>query len=202
LILDVPYLEDSYIEDEANKILEKYHPSRTIPIPIESIVELGLRIDIAPFPNLYLQHRLRACMTRDRKTIFVDKKQYYEFEEICRFSIAHELGHHILHWKYLENLPYKDVVGYTDWKTSLPGKVSDRFESQGNRFAGFILMPTAELIEVCKKIVDGYRQELKGLRMDPWEYIANDVAAAFEVSPKAAEIQIRFVGIPSLIRLS
>ena len=198
---EIPYLEDAYIEEAANKILEKYHGSRTIPVPIETIVEVDLGIRVYPFPTLHVNHRLNAFMTGDRKIIFVDQRQYGQYVEKCRFSIAHELGHYVLHWKYHDALPYTDIVSYLDWRASLDRKVVDRFETQSGLFAGFVLMPTEELLGVCKRVVAEYRGELKGLRIDPWPYIANEIAEVFEVSPKSALVRIRTGDIPSRIHL-
>jgi hypothetical protein len=61
---------------------EEHHNPRTIPIPIETIVELDLRIHVELSLNLYANHRPNACITRDRQTVFVDEKQYCDPEAI------------------------------------------------------------------------------------------------------------------------
>ncbi len=199
---EIPYLEDEYIENTTVDLLAKYHPSRIIPIPIERIVEIGLRVVIYPFPGLHNNHRLNALLTGDRKVIFVDEKQYRQYVEKSRFSIAHEVGHYVLHWKYHEDLPYTYVDEYIAWRPTLPRKVVDRFETQSHIFAGFLLMPTDELVQACNQVVGEHEADLKySSGVDPWPYIANDIARIFEVSPPAALIRIRNGNIPSLVRL-
>lgn len=57
-----------------------------------------------------------------------------------RFTLAHEIGHYILH---------RDLIGdgVTDdaMYRSAPGVLGDRFEQQANAFAADILMPAAQV---------------------------------------------------------
>jgi len=203
LSFDIPYLDDENIEGTAADLLAKHHPSRTVPVPVERIAEIGLRIRVYPFPELYNTHGLNALLTGDQKVIFVDDKQYREYIPKARFSIAHEVGHHILHWKYCQDLPYRSIDEYVRWRLELPRKVVDRFEIQSHIFAGFLLMPTDELLEVCKAVVDEHKEELKILKpsTDPWPYIADDVAKAFEVNQPSALIRIQNSNIMSRIAI-
>ena len=71
-----------------------------------------------------------------------------------RFSIAHELGHYILHkYLYHENeLTISNPKEYYDFITKFPEKEYRSFEYQANQFAGRLLVPRNILVNEVIKI--------------------------------------------------
>ncbi len=199
--LEIPYLKYEEIKSVANKFLNDHWPSGEIPIPIEEIVELSLRLRIAPFPELFREIKLNAFLTADRSTIFVDEIQYNTYAEKYRFSIAHEVGHYVLHSEYYEHLPFSDIDTYKAWRLNADPEMVYRFEVQGNLFAELILMPSPQLVRVCEQVVKNHADHLKGVGKDVWPYLAKDVAVEFEVSPLSASIRIEHEDIPAIVSL-
>ena len=187
---EVSYLKYEKIKSVADKFLAEHWPPGEIPADIERIVELGLHPRIAP-----------AFLTVDRSTIFADQVQYDSYAEKYRFSIAHEVGHYILHSEYYDHLPFTDIAGYKKWRLSADPEMVSRFEVQGNLFAELVLMPGAQLLRVCKQVVKDRADELRGPGTDVWPYLAKDVAPEFKVSPQAASIRIQNGKIPALVPL-
>ena len=95
--IEVPTLSYENIREIAEQFLAVHWPSRTIPIPIEEIIELNLKINIAPLPNLWRDFRIDGYLNSNRNTICVDQYQYETLNEKYRFTLAHELGHYLLH---------------------------------------------------------------------------------------------------------
>ena len=95
--LEIPYFTYSGIGKSAQIFLTEYHPSFEIPIPIEEIVDVKLGLDIVPINNLYKDFGLSGYLTRDRSAIFVDQFQADNYEEKYRFTLAHEIGHYVVH---------------------------------------------------------------------------------------------------------
>lgn len=50
--IKAPFLNYDRLRQLAEAFIEKRHPSRGIPIPIEEIIDVGLHIDIVPIPGL------------------------------------------------------------------------------------------------------------------------------------------------------
>jgi len=71
--LDVPFFSYPNIQERCVTIINQYHPSFSLPIPIEEIIDIKLKINIFPFPNLYRTHRLNGALSSDRSTIYVDE---------------------------------------------------------------------------------------------------------------------------------
>lgn len=88
-----------------------------------------------------------------------------------RFTLAHEIGHYLLHRDMLD--------GGIEDDRMYRSRLSDQVERQANRLAGQILMPP-------------------GLVMTAWRAGARDIsrlADTFDVSEKAMEIRLQELGI-------
>jgi len=202
LILDIPYFTYSDIRQRAQTFLAQYHPSLELPVPIEEIVDVKMGINIFPFPRLYKDHGLNGFLSRDRTTIYVDELQYDQFNEKYRFTLAHELGHHVLHKSCYENLPFESPDEYVKWRLSVTPEDISWFETHGDWFAGYVLVPTNRLEQICLKVVSKYQDKFSEFKTIPdeiWSYISNEVATYFDVNPPVVEIRIKKENIPGKI---
>ena len=200
--LEIPYFSYADIGNKAQVFLTQYHPSFEIPIPIEEIIDVKLGLDIVPIPNLYKDFGLSGYLTRDHSAIFVDQFQADNYEEKYRFTLAHEIGHYILHRSFYEDLPFKSPDEYVAWRLSVPPEDMSWFETHGDWFAGHVLVPTAPLENICSKIVEKYQNRFAQFRTIPddiWSYISNEVALYFDVNPPVVEIRIKKENIPQKI---
>jgi Zn-dependent peptidase ImmA (M78 family) len=190
------------IGSRVGAFLYQHHPSFEIPIPVEEIIELKLGLDIFPFPRLYKDHGLNGFLSRDLSTIYVDETQYSQFNEKYRYTLAHELGHYVLHKACYEDLPFRTPDEYVQWRLSQSQGDISLFETQGEWFAGQLLVPTVQLEKVCKTVVAKYQETFKKfVKMpdDVWSYISNEVATHFDVNPPVVEIRIKKENIPAKI---
>lgn len=83
-------------------------PVYKVPVPIIEIVELDLGIDVNPIAGLQSRCDLDAFLERDLSTICIDHDLYMETrqENRLRFTLAHELGHLVLHKEEIRNAPF------------------------------------------------------------------------------------------------
>lgn len=191
--LKLPFLKYSQIGEESQQLLKQYWPSLTLPIPIEDIIDVKMGINIFPLPRLYIDFRQDGFLTADRKTIYVDEIQYDNYHKKYRFTIAHELGHYILHKECYENLSFQSTKEYIKWKASIPSEELDWFETQAHWFAAQILVPKIWLKKVCLEVINEYHDQLLSLTKIPddfWSYASNMVARRFDVSPPVIQIRM------------
>jgi len=73
------------------------------------LAEIDLKLDITPFDGLFEKYDVDAAVTQDLSGIYVDREAYVLLEKgtiwqqyRLRFSVAHELGHYVLHRKKAE----------------------------------------------------------------------------------------------------
>lgn len=205
----VEFISYEQIGEKAYETLRKYNYESTIPVPIEKIIEFNLKINIVPFNNLFKTYGINALISSDLKTIYVDEYLFTNINRSYRFTLAHELGHLILHKDYFSQINIKNL---TDWKKfiiSVDEKKYQRLEIQANHFAGQILVPQNPLINYFNiKLKNLFRklskEEIKSFKRDDYidlikNIISEKLAAIFEVSDKVIKIRIEKSSLVSKI---
>lgn len=143
------------IRSTAEKFLDKYVPDRQIPIPIEEIVEFELDIQIIPLP--YLKRRLNdieACMFSNMEEIAVDQNVLENIPLRYRFTLAHEIGHYVLHRSIYESASFANVDEWIEFNSNMPEKEHSWFEYQADAFAGLLLVPNVQFLSKINSIKD------------------------------------------------
>ena len=129
----------------AEEFLAEFHEERTLPVPIEEIVEFDFQLEIIPIEGIFDELRVDAFLTSDLKRIYVDQFAMQHRRRRYRFSLAHEIGHCELHKRLYEESRIESV---RDWKSVQASITEDSyawFEYQANSFAGLVLAPGDEL---------------------------------------------------------
>lgn len=183
----VPFREDSEIEEMAEAFLRKHNGMNDIPVPIESIIELDLGIDIVPERDLESRYSIGAFISRDGTEIRVDLKTYLHQLERYRFSLAHEIGHVVLGHVEIAN-QYDPSSFWGGTQTNLPSIFADRMEVQANKFAGMVLMPKEEVIRRYVEIVLHLTDRDERERHD---IATRHLAKSYEVNWQVAHIRLR-----------
>lgn len=191
----VKFLSPTDIEAAAEGFLQKHHPDRSLPIPIEEILDLKLEINIVPVPGLFRQHNIDAFLSFDFNELYIDDEQLENRPNRARFSMAHEAGHLVLHRQYISSLEIRSIER---WKEIVLGKGSGHavMETQANMFAGFLLMPS-DLLE------EAFENEKAKLKQHPFfktgelppdtilaAYLAKNIARLFDVSEQSAQLRL------------
>lgn len=130
--LTIQRLSYKRIGEIADQFLSQYHPGLSPPIPIEEIAEQKLKLKIREQINLKKNYDVDGFLLSDLTTIFIDLDLYIKFENRTRFTIAHEIGHLVLHGNLFRNLNINSVESL-------------------NSFASQVLVPTQVLFDLLKK---------------------------------------------------
>jgi hypothetical protein len=187
---DIPVYSYEDLRKKADDFLHKHHPSGDIPVPIEEIVEFDFGINIVPVLGLQREFEVEGFTSGDLKNIYVDEYVYTDRITRYRFTLAHEIGHIVLHRHLYSAHKFKSIDGWKEFINSLTEKEHSWLEYQGYAFAGLVLVPGEKLVkstvEWTRKIRD------KGISLEKnwdfaWELITEHVAKAFQVSPDVIE---------------
>ena len=154
----VPYLSTQDIRQKADKFRSDYWGSQ-IPVDILEIAEFEFDIEIRPIPNLKKLIDMDALISSNFEVLYVDNDQYINDNQInrLRFSVAHEIGHMILHKQYYESLGINSFEDYIKYTEELPEDQHSWLESHAYEFAGRLLVPYEELtqkIDEAKKMLE------------------------------------------------
>lgn len=172
--MEVPFLRETQIKEYAEFFLETYHPSLKIPIPIEAIIERDLNIQIIPIMGLRRSFKIDAFITSDFSEIHIDEGQMVDNEQRYRFTLAHEIGHLVMHKKIYEALRIRSIDTWKSSQLSIDKQVASRLEIHAHAFASYLLMPDAVLKDYT-----------------PGDVTIQDIADDFNVSFEAAMVRLK-----------
>ncbi len=145
-----PSLTYQDVANAANNFLKTYHSSFKLPIPIEEIVELKMNIAIVAVLGIKKLLGIDAFISSDFTQITVDENSLLRFTKRTRFSIAHEIGHLILHKDWYEKYGPKNFEDYLTFYDRIDNDVYKFMEIQASTFAGLVLVPPNSLLNEFK----------------------------------------------------
>ena len=201
----VGFLSKDQIESAADRCLASCHADRSTPIPIERIVELHYRIDVVPTSRLELDFDTIAFISQDLTEIRVDSgvlSQARTNPGRLNFSLAHELGHVVLHAGIFEHLRFDDLADFGRALDDMSEEDYRWMEWQADYFAGAVLMPRTEfrsriddvLVQVAQAMGVGSKQ-FRDLPEPAQEYAVKALGREFKVSPGTVWKRLRALAI-------
>lgn len=188
----IPYLCKDDIVGEVENVLEKCW-SNDYPVDVEAICD-SLGIGVLPVSELSKAFRVDAFISSDFKTIYVDKREFERDSHRYRFSVAHELGHYVLHRRYCPS----NVSDLKEWMRVFRYIINNRAEFQANYFAGSLLVPEGELVKVLNDGFGGsFVRNYWNASPAELEEILKNVRKVFKVSDQVIARRMRdaFPGI-------
>lgn len=148
---------------EAEIFRKKYvKPVSIIPIPIEEIIEFKLGLEIVPINGLKSKCDIEGFLGQDLKIIYVDNQCYSDIKYLnrLRFTLAHEVGHLILHAEKIKSLKFRN---FEEWQKLILSQSDDEIrwiEKQASQFAGRLLVPLQDL----EKFIDNEKDNIELFR--------------------------------------
>jgi Zn-dependent peptidase ImmA (M78 family) len=183
-----PYLNNVTIGEKV-EIFRKNFGSDAIPIEIEDIIELKLNIEVIPVPGFLKLTNMDALITSNWKSVYVDYNEYLDDRRYnrLRFSLAHEIGHFVMHKEVYSNFWIKSLEDYHKLYKDIPKRQYWYLECQANKFASYFLVPRKILaIEMEKELKNKNDPRLKKIdRLILNSYLAKPLSKVFEVSEEA-----------------
>lgn len=94
-----PVLRLEKIREIVEQFRVQYPLAQQVPIDALSIAEFDLKLEFVPLKGLKRTADVSAFLTCDRTQIMIDLDEFLleKFERRLRFSVAHEIGHYVLH---------------------------------------------------------------------------------------------------------
>lgn len=188
-----PFITIENIRKAADQFRSQYWPQDTIPVDIFVILEFELGIEIRSVLNLKEAGDVDALLLGDLKTIAVDQNDFLNerAQNRLRFSVAHEIGHLVLHSDVFSKIQYSTIDEWIDFFQKIPDEEYYWIEQHAYEFAGRLLVPREKLIEKLNNAIT--LAEKSGF--NAWdtsgestrEYIAHGIARYFEVSDQVIE---------------
>jgi Zn-dependent peptidase ImmA (M78 family) len=158
---------------EARIILEKYSVD-SAPVRVEEIAQA----EGAQIARHHFEGSESGFILRDGKRIIIGVNTRTSLRR-QRFTIAHEIGHLLLH----DGKPIIiDHAVRVDWRDDRSSLATDDQEIEANAFAAELLMPSSLIFEHLESYVKGIREDGEPISRD--DLIA-ELARTFNVSAEA-----------------
>ena len=149
-----------WAEAEAFRTQHPYADGQKLPVDVFSLVELDLRLDIIPFDDLSLKYGRDAALMPDFSGIYVDAESYVVWEKgplwkqnRLRFTVAHELGHFVLHQEESAKIQFHRFADFTG-QFRIQDGYRNSMEQEADEFAGRLLVPINRLTEFYDKFAE------------------------------------------------
>lgn len=132
-----------------------------VPLDTVYVADVVLKLDFIPFPNLFKDYNTDAALSHDLQQLYVDEFSYSHYDDPraqvyqkdrLRFSVAHEIGHIVLHKDHVLSLKAKDFSDLLNAFNSADGKLG-ALEQEANEFAGRLIVP----YELLKERLSGFQ---------------------------------------------
>jgi len=156
-------------------------------------VEFELGIEIRTIFNLKEAGDVDALLLGDLQTIVVDQNDFLSdrAQNRLRFSIAHEIGHLVLHNDTFSKIQYVSIEEWIAFFQKMPEDQYTWIEQHAYEFAGCLLVPKEKLIERLNDAV----ALAKNAGFEAWDssgdstrqFVAHGIARYFEVSEQVIE---------------
>lgn len=183
------FLPSGTIRKEADRIRKENNIS-SVPINVELLLEkLGVFIEAKAL--LFQRAGAEALITANWDIVYVDSEKYMDDKYVnrLRFSLAHELGHMILHRQLFDSFGIKNEKMYREFFDQIPELQYKKIETQANMFANNFLVPRDILEEKKKAVIDKHQLgNISEERIRP--YLPNILCGEFGVSDDVIAIAL------------
>ena len=207
--MGIGYLSYEMIWRRAEEFLTQYHPERKIPIPIEEIVEFKFGINIIPIPNLFPLIEVDGFTSSSLREIYVDEGMLSRVPTRYRFTLAHEIGHIVLHRRVFETTKIDSLASWMNFYAGLSDLERNAWELQAYNFAGLVLVPRVDLKRRVQEILSKPLSSIKAAKNAkisrqkylPYvvEEIATLLAPTYDVSVQAMNKRLQFDKLSRLV---
>jgi len=192
-----PYLRRTDIWKQADELRQRLLPQGKLPVPVLDLAEFDLGLELDPRANLRRTGDIDALLLGNLKTIVVDRDAFMDqrAENRLRFSVAHEIGHLILHGQLYRDLRHANLEAWRQFIKDIPEREYGWLESHAYEFAGRFLVPPAALKGSFNEAVEIARNagftEWDASGETALGFIANHICRRFGVSADVIARRLR-----------
>ena len=198
-------------QDKIREIAEEFRVEHifdnSLPVDIEHVIEATMGISIIPIESLQKSCDMEGFISKDFKTIYVDKDLYMDnrYYKRVRFTIAHEIGHLLLHRGNIDGLKFNNESDWIKFRMGINNETLGWFETQASELAGRLLVPLDQLVESFKEarsvVMKKYNSwDAPGIEEDElFSHVARLICNKFDVSAEVIERRFRKENVMGLI---
>ncbi|MBI5173321.1 MAG: ImmA/IrrE family metallo-endopeptidase [Candidatus Melainabacteria bacterium] len=168
-----------------------------MPLDVEVIVEADLKLRLEPEKGVARASGADALLLSNREAIIVDYDRFMKesFQNRLRFTIAHEIGHFVLHEDVYRAVSFSSVEEWAEFFDTIPRDKYGWLEWQADEFAGRLLIESGLLKqkfeEAKKKLAGTAYEKLDPLPEPVVEFMSEEIGRFFGVSYQPVIIRLQ-----------
>lgn len=192
-----PFIPKERIWQAAEKLRAAYAAGRRVPVEVLELAEFDLGLELIPAEGLREELEIDALLMGNLRSVLVDRRSFMNprMEYRLRFSVAHEIGHLLLHRDIYAGLQHATAAEWFDYISAIPEVEYGWVEWQAYEFAGRLLVPPEPLRETFQAAI----QSAQAAGYSDWlaadeaalDYIATRIAPRFGVSAEVIAKRLR-----------
>ncbi len=196
--IKAPFLTYDDVNSRAGALLKQYGQGDCVPVDIEAIVELDMGITVIPVRGLQERFGVDGFLSLKMAEITVDEAIFRGHPSRYRFTVAHELGHMVLHREVFESVDVRTPKDWVDFYHAIPDDDYGWLERQAYWFAGAVLVPEDACIAEYHTALEKAKAatvDVNLLSVRSRSHIAGAVARRFQVSTGVIERRLAEIGL-------
>jgi len=196
LTYNVPFIEDSTIEQKALKCEQSIQRKNSI-LESDELVSIVTAWGFE-FQSVNLDDNLLGICNFELKQIQVSSTLSFGSAR-WRFTLAHEIGHLVLHQEYAEENSFQSIIDDDNYVNAINNKDIARMEAQANQFASYLLMPMQAFIAKYGEIHKKYAipkfpylyLDNQACNIRDCHNVFNDLALHFKTSKQSIQVRLQ-----------
>ncbi len=195
--LTVKYLE----KDEIEAIVDQIHKGKSIkdyPFEVELFLYNEFKYRVMPCPRLEAGCKIDTALVACKKILRIDESIYEKQPKRARFSIAHEVGHLVLHKELIEMMvealiEAQKTDDYASIINFLPNTQYRSAEWQADYFGGALLAPKSILEPKLLELIEERKSKYNSIDEfddEDIDIIYHDLAKIFDVTKPAITVRL------------
>lgn len=202
--LKIPFIKSEVLKKNAENLLKTYVPEVFQIIQPTSLKHICDFISKESSVNFIFNENLgQSCGKEILGKISFNPTCIYVSSTIqnkhrWRFTLAHEIGHYILHLQYLSEHSNSNIDTTESINLNITDKILQRMELQANVFAGHLLMPEYSFIALVKQRfmldrIKGHKLILDGqyCNICTFHRVISEISHFFDVSKESARYRLQ-----------
>lgn len=197
------------IEKASWDFLVEYNRHNNMPVPVEEIAEFDLGFNIIPVNRLMKDFEIDAFISANFQNLYVDLHIYENVQTRYRYTLAHEIGHFVLHRELFQDFLFDSTEEWKRFVSEMDDVKRGWLEWQGYNFAGCLLMPKPFLENAYDALISEFSEKIRQAKSHVAErttyidyitdVIAGRLAPVFDVSQEAVKKRIKLLNLQDKI---
>ncbi len=195
--IEAPWIRKEEICARAENLLDE-HGLGDAPVEADYIIDAIFGIEIVVAEDLYRTTSVNAFLSGGATQVFVDYETSIGDPTWYNFSLAHEIGHLVLHRQVFDAATHKTRAQYDAFRRQIGPDTYSKLEQQAHLFAGALIAPSRLLERTADEVVAVIHEH--GIELTPvlevdWPIIFREIGKRLNANEQTIAYRMKDLGI-------